>query len=56
MVYFELVKVTIDAPVLAEVFLKILLYHHGLPDSIFSDQGLVFTSEFWFLLFYFAEI
>ncbi len=37
MVYYELVKVTIDALGLAEVILDIIVRHHGLPDSIVSN-------------------
>ncbi len=37
MVHYEPVKVTIDAPALAEVIIKTVVQHHGLPDSIVSD-------------------
>ena len=30
--------------------------HHGLPDLIITDQGLLFTSKFWSLLCYFLGI
>ncbi len=46
MVHYKPVKVTIDAPALAEVIIKAVVRHHSLPDSIVSDQGLVFTSKF----------
>lgn len=45
-VYYELVKITIDALGLAKVILNVIVWHHGLPDSIISDQGSVFTSKF----------
>ena len=37
MVYYELVKVTIDAPGLAEVIIDVVVRHHSLADSIISD-------------------
>ncbi len=46
MVHYEPVKVTIDAPALAEVIIKAVVRHHGLLDSIVSDRGSVFTSKF----------
>ncbi len=46
MVYYEPVKVTIDAPALAEVIIEVVVQHHDLPDSIISDRGSVFTSKF----------
>ena len=47
MVHYEPVKVTIDAPGLAEVILDVVVRHHDLPDSIGSDRGSLFTSKFW---------
>ncbi len=56
MVYYKPVKVTIDAPGLAEVILDVVVRHHSLPDSIVSDWGSVFTSKFWSSLCYFLGI
>ena len=56
MVYYELVKVTIDAPGLAEVIIDVVVQHYGLPDSIISDRGAIFTSKFWSSLCYFLGI
>ncbi len=56
MVYYEPFKVTINTSSLAEVILNIVVQHHGLPDSIMSDQSSVFTSKFWSLLCYLFEI
>ena len=53
MVYYELVKVTIDVPGLAEVIINMVERHHGLPDSIVSDQESLFISKFWSSLCYF---
>ena len=56
MVYYEPVKVTIDAPGLAKVILDVVVWHYGLPDSIVSDRGSLFTSKFWSSLCYFLGI
>ena len=56
MVHYEPVKVTIDAPGLAKVILDVVVRHHGLPNSIMSDRGSLFTSKFWSLLCYFFGI
>ncbi len=37
MVYYEPVNVTINAPTLVEVIIKVVVQYHGLPDSIVSD-------------------
>ena len=52
MVYYEPVKVTIDALGLAEVIIDVGVWHHGLPDSIVTDRGSLFTSKFWSSLCY----
>ena len=56
MVHYELVKITFDAPGLAEVIIDVVVRHHGLPDLIVTDQGFLFTSKFWSLLCYFLGI
>ena len=56
MVYYKPVKVMINAPRLAEVILDVVVWHHGLPDSIVTDRGSLFTSKFWSLLCYFLGI
>ena len=56
MVHYEPVQTTITAPALAEVILNVVVRHHGLPDSIVSDRGSVFTSKFWSSLCYFLSI
>ena len=56
MVHYEPVKITINAPGLAEVILDVVVRHHGLPDSIVSDRGSLFTSKFWSSLCYFLGI
>ena len=52
MVYYKLVKVTINAPRLAEVIIDMVVCHHGLLDSIVTDKGFLFTSKFWSSLCY----
>ena len=37
MVHYEPVKITIDAPGLAEIIIDVVVHHHGLPDSIVTD-------------------
>ena len=56
MVHYKPVKVTIDASGLAEVIIDVVVWHHGLPDSIVTDKGLLFTSKFWSLLCYFLGV
>ncbi len=56
MVYYEPVKVTINAPALVEVIIEAVVQHHGLPDSIVNDRDSVFTSKFWSSLCYFLGI
>ena len=56
MVYYEPVKVIIDAPGLAEVIINVIVRHHSLSDSIITDRGSLFTSKFLLLLCYFLGI
>ena len=37
MVYYELVKVIINAPGLAEVIINVVVHHHGVSESIVTD-------------------
>ena len=56
MVYYEPIKVIINAPGLAEVILDVVVWHHGLLNSIMSNRGSFFTLKFWSLLCYFLSI
>jgi hypothetical protein len=38
---------TADAPEFAKMFLHSVVRLHGLPDSLVSDRGSIFTSHFW---------
>ena len=56
MVFYEPVKVTIDAPGLVEVIIDVVVRHHGLLDSIITNRGSLFISKFWSSLYYFLGI
>ena len=56
MVYYELVKITIDIPDFAEVILDVVIQYQGLLDLIVSDCGSFFTLKFWSSLYYFLKI
>ena len=56
MVHYKPVKVTINAPGLAEVIIDMIIWHHGLPNSIVIDRGSLFTLKFWLLLCYFLGV
>ena len=56
MVYYKSVKVTINAPGLAEVITDVVVRHHSLPNSIITKWKLLFNSKFWSLLCYFLGI
>ncbi len=56
MVHYVLVKVTIDVPGLADLFIDMVVHHHGVPESIVTDRGSLFTSKFWSSLCYFLGI
>ena len=47
MVYYKLVKVTIDVVGLAKVIINMVVRQHGLLDLIVTNRGLLFTSKFW---------
>ena len=45
--HFILVKMTYTAEVFAKLYILIIVQLHGLPLSIISDRGMLFTSKFW---------
>ena len=55
-VYYILVKVTIDTPGLTEVIINVTVCYYRIPESIVTDQGLLFISKFWSSLYYFLGI
>ncbi len=56
MVHNVPVKVTINVPDLAKVIINVVVRHHGIPESIVTDRGSLFTSKFWSSLYYFLGI
>lgn len=56
MVFYKPIKVIIDAPILAEMIINVVVWHHGLFNSMITNQGLVITSKFWSSPWYFFEI
>ena len=55
-VYYKLVKVTINTLRLAKVIINIVIQHYGLPDSIINDHRAIFIFKFWSSLCYFFNI
>ncbi|VFR02721.1 unnamed protein product [Cuscuta campestris] len=45
--HFGLLPTGFDAPRVAQVFLEVVVKHHGFPGAIFSDRDSVFMSLFW---------
>ena len=56
MIYYELIKVTINASRLAEVIIDVVVQYHDLPNSIMTDRGSLFISKFWSSLCYLFSI
>ena len=56
MVHYKPVKITMDAPGLAEVIIDVIICYHCLLDSIITDRHSLFTLKFWSLLYYFFSI
>ena len=46
MVHYKLVKVTIDAPGLAEIIIDVVMGHHSLPNLIITNRRSFFISKF----------
>ena len=56
MVRYKAVKITINAPKLANVIIDVMVGHHSLLNSILTNRSFLFTSKFWSLLCYFLGI
>ena len=57
MVCYVMVRSDIDTSGLAAIFVqKFILAGLGVPDSIVSDQGSVFTSTFWSAVCYHLKV
>ena len=46
MIHYKPVKITINAPRLAELIIDIVVRHHGLPNLIVTDRGSLFILKF----------
>ena len=55
-VYYKPINITIDGPGLAKVIINVIMYHHGVSESIIMDRDLLFISKYCFLLYYFLGI
>ncbi len=56
MSHYIAVNKTLDAEQFAQVLIENLIRYHGLPDSIVTDRGSLFTSQFWSSLAYFLGV
>ncbi len=56
MVYYKPVKVMSNILGLTKVIIDVVVHDHGVPESIVTDWGSLFTSKFWSLLCYFLRI
>ena len=56
MVHYKPVKITINAPGLAQVIINVVVRHHGLLNSIMTDMSSLSTSKFRSLFCYFLNI
>lgn len=56
MVYYEPVKVIINAPGLAKMIINVVVWHPGLPNSIITDWCSIFILKFRSLFCYFLGI
>ena len=56
MVHYLAVKVIFNTPGLAEIFLNVIVWHHGLPNLIVTNRSSLFTSKFRSSLCYFLGV
>ena len=56
MVYYHLIKITINVLGLAKVIIDVVVRHHSLPNLIMMDKGYLFISKFWSSLYFFLGI
>ena len=56
MIHYKPVKITINALELAKVIIDVVMQYHSLLNSIISDHGVIFISQFWSLVCYFLGI
>lgn len=55
-IYYELIKITINTHDLIEIIIDMIIQYHSLFDLIVSDWGMVFISKFWSSFYYFLKI
>ena len=55
-IYYKPVQTTITAATLAKIILNVVIWYHGLPQSIISNCNLVFMFKFWSSLYYLLSI
>lgn len=56
MIYYKLVKTTIDAADLTKFIINVIVRHLAPPKLIIINRGSLFTSKFWSSLCYFLSI
>ncbi len=56
MIYYKLVNIIINILGLAKNIINMVVCYHDIPESIVTDQKLLFISKSWFLLYYFLGI
>ena len=56
MVCYKLIMITINTLSFVEVIIVIIMRHYNFPNLIVTNWGLLFTSKFWLLLYYFLSI
>ena len=56
MIHYKPVKIIINAPVLTEIIIDVIVCHHCLSDSIDTNRGSLFTLKLWLLLCNFFSI
>ena len=55
-IYYKLVKITINALYLVEIIINIVINYYSFLDSIVINKSLLFKLKFWLLLCYFFSI
>ena len=56
MIYYKLVKISINVAGLVEVIIDMVVCHHGFSDSIVTNRSSLFILNIWSLLCYFLRI
>ena len=56
MIYYKLIKITINISSLAKVIIDIEIKYYSLLDSIVINKKSFFSSKFWLFLCYFLSI